>query len=69
MNKEIFEKLKELEIEYKKIEHPAAFTMEEIEEYHLTENGHIPKNLVLRDVRVLAICLLYFTVTNEQIYS
>ena len=32
MNKEIFEKLKELEIEYKQIEHPAAFTMEEIEE-------------------------------------
>ena len=51
MNKEIFEKLSELEIEYKKVEHPAAFTMEEIEEYHLTENGHIPKNLVLRDVK------------------
>ena len=51
MNKEIFEKLKELEILYKMIEHPAAFTMEEIEEYRLTENGHIPKNLVLRDVK------------------
>ena len=33
MNKEIFDKLAELEIEYKKVEHPAAFTMEEIEEY------------------------------------
>ena len=32
MNKEIFEKLAELEIEYEKIEHPAAFTMEEIDE-------------------------------------
>ena len=51
MNKEIFQKLKELEIEYKMIEHPAAFTMEEIAEYGLHENGHIPKNLVLRDVK------------------
>lgn len=51
MNKEIFEKLKELEIEYKTLEHPAAFTMEEIEEYGLNAQGHIPKNLVLRDVK------------------
>lgn len=51
MNKEIFEKLKELEIEYKLIEHPAAFTMEEISEYDLHSHGHIPKNLVLRDVK------------------
>lgn len=51
MNKEIFEKLKELEIEYKMIEHPAAFTMEEIAEYNLHSHGHIPKNLVLRDVK------------------
>ncbi len=51
MNKEIFEKLKELEIEYKMIEHPAAFTMEEIAEYDLHSHGHIPKNLVLRDVK------------------
>ena len=51
MNKEIFEKLKELEIEYKMVEHPAAFTMEEIAEYDLHSHGHIPKNLVLRDVK------------------
>ena len=51
MNKEIFEKLKELEIEYKMLEHPAAFTMEEIAEYDLHSHGHIPKNLVLRDVK------------------
>ncbi len=51
MNKEIFEKLKELKIEYKMIEHPAAFTMEDLAEHHLEENGHIPKNLVLRDVK------------------
>ncbi len=51
MNKEIFEKLKELEIEYKIVEHPAAFTMEEIAEYDLHSHGHIPKNLVLRDVK------------------
>ena len=51
MNKEIFQKLKELEIEYKKVEHPAAFTMEDLAEHHLEEYGHIPKNLVLRDVK------------------
>lgn len=51
MNKEIFQKLKELKIEYKEISHPAAFTMEEIAEYDLHSHGHIPKNLVLRDVK------------------
>lgn len=51
MNKEIFERLDELQIEYKKVEHPAAFTMEEISEYNLHSYGHIPKNLVLRDVK------------------
>lgn len=51
MNKEIFEKLSELNIEYMLIEHPAAFTMEEIAEYDLHSHGHIPKNLVLRDVK------------------
>ncbi len=51
MNKEIFEKFQELNIEYKMIEHPAAFTMEEIAEYDLHSHGHIPKNLVLRDVK------------------
>ena len=51
MNNEIFEKLCELNIQYKTVEHPAAFTMEEIAEYNLTSHGHIPKNLVLRDVK------------------
>ncbi len=51
MNKEIFEKLNELEIEYKQIDHPVMFTMEEIAEYGLNSHGHIPKNLVLRDVK------------------
>lgn len=51
MNKEIFDKLNELNIEYKLIEHHAAFTMEDIAEYGLNSHGHIPKNLVLRDVK------------------
>lgn len=51
MNKEIFKKLEELQIEYKMVEHPAAFTMEELEEHNLSSYGHIPKNLVLRDVK------------------
>lgn len=51
MNKEIFGRLEQLEIEYEKIEHPVMFTMEEIAEYGLNSHGHIPKNLVLRDVK------------------
>ncbi len=51
MNKEIFERLTELQIEYKMIEHSAVFTMEEIAEFDLHSHGHIPKNLVLRDVK------------------
>lgn len=50
MNKKIFELLHRLNIEYTQIDHPAAFTMEEIEEYGITKHGHIPKNLVLRNV-------------------
>ncbi len=51
MNKEIFEKLNELNIEFTLLEHPAAFTMEEIAQYGLHAHGHIPKNLMLRDVK------------------
>ncbi|MBR2454874.1 MAG: prolyl-tRNA synthetase associated domain-containing protein [Clostridia bacterium] len=51
MNKEIFERLEQLEIKYEKIEHPVMFTMEEIAEYGLNSHSHIPKNLVLRDVK------------------
>lgn len=51
MNKEIFEKLEELEIEYKLVEHHAAFTMEDIAVANLSSYGHIAKNLVFRDVK------------------
>ncbi len=51
MNNKIFETLDNLKIEYKVVNHPAAFTMEEIAEYGLHSHGHIPKNLVLRDVK------------------
>lgn len=51
MNKEIFNRLDELNIEYETVEHPPAFTMDEIADYKLEEHGHIPKNLVLRDVK------------------
>lgn len=32
------------------LRHPPAFTMEEIAEYNIESHGHIPKNLVLRNV-------------------
>lgn len=33
------------------VEHPAAFTMEDIADANLSSYGHIAKNLVLRDVK------------------
>lgn len=51
MNNKIFDKLDELNIEYKIVEHPAASTMEDLAQQHLESHGHIPKNLVLRDVK------------------
>lgn len=51
MNNKIIDKLNELNIEYKIVEHPAAFTMEDLAQHHLENYGHIPKNLVLRDVK------------------
>lgn len=51
MNNEILDKLNELNIEYKLVEHSAAFTMEDIAVANLSSYGHIAKNLVLRDVK------------------
>ncbi len=51
MNNEILDKLNELNIEYELVEHPAAFTMEDIAVANLSSYGHIAKNLVLRDVK------------------
>ena len=51
MNKEIFDRLNELNIEYNLVEHPEGATMNELAEFDLESYGHIPKNLVLRDAR------------------
>ncbi len=51
MNNKIIDKLNELNIQYKIVEHDAAFTMEDLAQHHLESYGHIPKNLVLRDVK------------------
>ena len=50
MNKqEIYDYLKEKNIEYKAVEHPAAFTIEDIESFNLPEPELGAKNLFLRD--------------------
>lgn len=51
MNNGIFKTLDAMGIEYETVEHPAAFTMEDIAQYGISSRGHIPKNLVLRDVK------------------
>jgi Uncharacterized conserved protein len=45
----VFMKLQELNIPYEVIHHPAVYTMEEIDEIGLNEEGDIVKNLFLRD--------------------
>lgn len=51
MNNDILNRLNELEIEYNLIEHPQGATMEELSHLNLEQYGHIPKNLLLRDVK------------------
>ena len=45
----VFDTLDRLQIPYEVQEHPAAFTMEELERLGLLQEGEIPKNLFLRD--------------------
>ncbi|MBE6899322.1 MAG: 4-(cytidine 5'-diphospho)-2-C-methyl-D-erythritol kinase [Ruminococcaceae bacterium] len=45
----VFEKFAELGIEYERIDHPAVYTMEEMDALGIFEKGIIGKNLFLRD--------------------
>lgn len=45
----VFEKLKELNIKYEVMDHPAVFTIEEMDALNITEQGDVCKNLFLRD--------------------
>lgn len=45
----VFQRLKELNIAYEVVNHPAAFTIEEIDALKLDDKGDIVKNLFLRD--------------------
>ena len=47
----ILQRLDELSVSYELKEHPAAFTMEELDELHLNDNNEICKNLFLRDYK------------------
>ena len=46
---QVYQALNQWGIPYDAVEHPAAFTMEEIQELGLLERGPICKNLLLRD--------------------
>lgn len=45
----VFEKLNELNIKYEVMNHPAVFTIEEMDALNITEQGDVCKNLFLRD--------------------
>lgn len=45
----VFEKLNELEINYDLIEHPAVYTIEEMDALNISNKNQIVKNLFLRD--------------------
>ncbi|WML34221.1 prolyl-tRNA synthetase associated domain-containing protein [Clostridium sp. OS1-26] len=45
----VFEKLNELNIKYEVVNHPAVFTIEEMDALSITEQGDVCKNLFLRD--------------------
>lgn len=45
----VFERLKELGIKYEVTNHPAVFTIEEMDNLNITQEGDVCKNLFLRD--------------------
>ena len=45
----VLKKLYELNIHYKLIDHPAVYTIDTMDELHLNKNGHIVKNLFLKN--------------------
>lgn len=45
----VLERLKELNINFEVIDHPAVFTIEEMDDLKITEQGDVCKNLFLRD--------------------
>ena len=51
MNEEavVFAALNALGIDYQVVEHPAIFTIEEMEQAHVDDREEIPKNLFLKD--------------------
>lgn len=45
----VFQRLNDLDIEYQVVNHPAAFTVEEIDKMKISQDGDICKNLFLKD--------------------
>lgn len=49
VKKIVYKKLEELGIKYEVMEHEPAFTIEDIDRLHISDNGLVCKNLFLRD--------------------
>lgn len=48
---EVYRLLDEKKIRYESMEHPAVYTMEDMEACHITDKGTVCKNLFLRDAK------------------
>lgn len=51
LQKKALERLDALQIPYSMTEHQAVYTIEQMEQLHLNELGHVAKNLFLRDAK------------------
>ena len=49
IKEKVYQKLDELGITYEAMDHPAVYTMEEMDELGITSKGEVCKNLFLRD--------------------
>jgi Ala-tRNA(Pro) deacylase len=49
IKEKVYQKLDELGINYEAMDHPAVYTMEEMDELGITSKGEVCKNLFLRD--------------------
>jgi len=58
LKESVYEKLAELKINYEIIEHPAVYTIEEMESLDIECKEEIPKNLFLRDDKKKCFLLL-----------
>jgi len=56
IKEKVYQKLDELGITYEAMDHPAVYTMEEMDELGITSKGEVCKNLFLRRKKTFSSC-------------